>query len=133
MTPQSINTAIAESLGWDMDPVETREWGSRGQWCVWRGTMMPKTMLQRQWCVSRGTMTPKTMLPNYHSSLDACAEFEATLTTPFDKNCYAALVFDQLSEVDQTGELDFCMITATAPQRCEAYLKLKGLWKEGAK
>lgn len=113
MTPEEINTAIAESLGWT----------------VFHGTLC--AVVQDK----NGEPEPEPIapLPDYHASLDACAEFEATLTTPFDMNCYAALVFDQLSEVDQTGELDFCMITATAPQRCKAYLKLKGLWKEGAK
>lgn len=103
MTPEEINIAIAESLG------------------------------VMKWSYALPKKVPHCDMLDYHSSLDACAEFEATITTPFEMSCYASLVFEQLSEVDQSGELDFCMITATAPQRCEAYLRLKRLWKEGAK
>lgn len=116
MTPQSINIAIQESLGWDMDPAETHEWGSRGQWCVWpHGGRI---------------IMPKTMVPNYHSSLDACAEFEATMDKQ-EQSDYICALGGLCQEPDLDDWAGVCF--ATAPQRCEAYLKLKGLWKEGAK
>ena len=71
-------------------------------------------------------------LPNYPESLDACAEFEATLTDEEQQE-----YFYQLNE--EVGLVSprspawlfewsvFKLVTATARQRCLAYLKTKGL------
>jgi len=61
----------------------------------------------------------RLMLPNYYSSLDACTEFESSLT---QQECW-----------NYDTELYCCDCgfawKATAAQRCESYLKIKGLWK----
>ena len=32
MSPEKQRIAIAEACGWDFDPSQAREWGSRGKW-----------------------------------------------------------------------------------------------------
>jgi len=91
MTPEQQNIAIAEVMGW------TRHG------CYW---LKPGSRNTRR-------------LPAYHSDLNACAEFEATLTgNEWDKYC------DHFG-----GSLRGCA-SATAPQRCEAFLRVKGLWRD---
>lgn len=73
---------------------------------------------------------PIAPLPNYPESLDACAEFEKTLTTEEQQE-----YFYQLNE--EVGLVSprspawllewsvFKLVTATARQRCIAFLKTK--------
>lgn len=75
---------------------------------------------------------PKNRLLPYTRSLDACAEFEKTITSESDKNHYVNLlnqIYDEFGELSNVCS-DFMLATATAVQRCEAYLRMKGLWSE---
>lgn len=95
MKPEEINKAIALLRGWKFKWKSCPNWLSpSGERCVWH--------------------------PDYYSSLDACAEFERTLT-PLHLVEYSYI----LMELTRTT---YEAITATAPQRCEAYLRMKGLW-----
>ncbi len=82
----------------------------------------------------------KYTIPNYHSDLNACAEFERTLS-PAERCVYAETLcaitegeivdwgyYEGEASIEwfQIAEL----ITATAPQRCEAFLRLKGKWND---
>lgn len=71
-------------------------------------------------------------LPNYPASLDACAEFEATLTDK-DRTAYQntlAMLCGGLREDDGGQFVNHRdAISATAPQRCEAFLRVKGVIK----
>jgi hypothetical protein len=72
---------------------------------------------------------PTVLVPDYYNSLDACAEFERTL--PGDAVDYC----EKLCEVtgaEPSDRVFLCreVITATAPQRCEAYLKSMNLWRD---
>lgn len=63
-------------------------------------------------------------VPNYPKSLDACAEFEKTLTTEQRHDYVRAL--RRITEAwDAMPE--FTTTFATARQRCLAYLKTKGI------
>lgn len=75
--------------------------------------------------------------PPYFTSLDACAEFEAGL----DKETvdvrslywdYVALVAANKATWPDPFETDWACLRATPAQRCEAFLRLKGRWKEAA-
>lgn len=70
-------------------------------------------------------------IPNYPlpASLDACAEFERTLQGEVFEQYYAAL-FNVLNWDNKFWgkQRDLEMIRATALQRCEAYLRVKGKW-----
>lgn len=75
-------------------------------------------------CNNTGKVEPyHTGLPNYPADLNACASFEATLTDEEHREFR-----NQLGEVVGDVAL-FCrkMISATAHQRCLAYLKTKGI------
>lgn len=104
MTNNEIRTAIAKSLGW----IE-----------------LDKPF--RRYCSSEG------WYPNYPNDLNAMHEVEKTLkphwaspggTTAWEKyvSCLTDVVSREPSE-QQTGN-----IHATARQRAEAYLRVKGLW-----
>ena len=68
--------------------------------------------------------------PNYHASLDACAQFEATLTSPREQADYAARLQRAISGPGMRAYVgEFAIATATAPQRCEAFLRLHGKWR----
>ena len=114
MTPEAQNIAIAESLGWirSTDPDRTR---GRYEWVV-----LNPDGFEVFWS-DRGTY-PQA-LPNYHSSLDACAEFEK-----FMNNGQWWEWVENLTEVCGGGTA-LC-ISSTAPQRCEAYLRTLNLWQE---
>lgn len=58
--------------------------------------------------------------PNYHGSLDDCAGFEATLTVR-EQGIYLG----HLHSI--CGAFIWPSVTATAPQRCEAFLRVKGI------
>jgi len=68
-------------------------------------------------------------VPNHLSDLNACAAMEATLTTD---ECW--LYNRALDEILGTaggigsGAIDQWKWHATAPQRCEAFLKCRNLW-----
>jgi hypothetical protein len=66
--------------------------------------------------------------PNYHSSLDACREFELSLRET-QKGFYNSKLFLASCKVNLAAGVKepiwiFEAITATAPQRCEAFLRL---------
>ena len=109
MTPEEINIAIAKSLGWhgNIKNIDDVVFGR------------PSNTTDRY-----------IPIPDYHSSLDACAEFEATMDKQ-EQSDYICALGGLCQEPDLDDWAGVCF--ATAPQRCEAYLKLKGLWKEGAK
>lgn len=72
-------------------------------------------------------------LPDYYNSLDACAEFEKYLSQE-DREGYVWELMQMTLGVD-TGagfmlnlECIAVLLNATAPQKCEAFLKLKKKW-----
>lgn len=78
-----------------------------------------------------GEETVFNLHPNYPEDLNACAEFETTLTDE-EQTHYTAQLIAQCGEVArESRNLKFVrlfyQITATARQRCLAYLKTKGL------
>lgn len=63
---------------------------------------------------------------NYPESLDACAEFEKSLTDA-EQPRYAINLWEQLTGAPHVFKDSFKFVTATARQRCIAYLKVKGI------
>ena len=117
MTPDQIDRAIAESLGWTrvrvIPPHPNRTY--EGAMVVGRP---PEKSTDRS-----------PIVPNYYNSLDACAQFEKTLPGDAVEYC------EKLCEVtgaEPNDRVFLCreVITATAPQRCEAYLKFVNLWRD---
>ena len=58
----------------------------------------------------------------YAESLDACAEFERTLDRIRRR--------EYVRQLYHITENDFGALCATPAQRCEAFLCMKGMWKE---
>jgi hypothetical protein len=110
MTPNEINRAIAESMGWVRRPENPPHWGFK--WKDPDGEV---------WC----------FLPNYHNDLNAIHEAVKTLQ---DQDAFLRelqFVTEEFTSVDADGDDEWLWysVTATAPQRCEAYLKTIGKWR----
>jgi len=111
MSPQEINTAIAEILDWKPTTDGGISWNADGNAIV----------------------EP----PNYFGDLNLCAEFRKDIV----KNKQAAQYARQLSNITEacwfendgrSGDQDhasFIMANASAPQHCQAFLRVKGVWK----
>jgi len=71
-------------------------------------------------------------LPNYPESLDACAEFEAGLSD--EEYIHFCVHLNEIWSRDKVTDMPKITISraasATAPQRCEAFLRLKGKWPQ---
>lgn len=66
-------------------------------------------------------------IPDYPSDLNACAQFEATLSRD-ERITYRKFLY--LVVLDDPNNPDNDTTFATPPQRCEAFLRVKGLWRE---
>lgn len=119
MTTEQINIKIAEACGW---------------------RFITKDSFNQELCGIPPDEEAKDRnlmdLPNYHSDLNACHDMERTLT-----DAQAQLHFDNLRQVTGStletlgviyGNCHFLMYNATAPQRCEAFLRTLNLWEEKA-
>jgi len=110
MTPQEINLTIAELCGWT--------WNHADEWC-WEHV---------DGSTSSSVPVRAKSLPNYHASLDACATFEATLTD-VEHSAYRGELWN--TAMAETGDLHSrAFVSATAPQRCEAFLRTHNKWIE---
>lgn len=115
MTTDPIRIAVAECLGWtDMEGVQGHDpSGVYGE------------------------------APNYPASLDACAEMEASLPTTGESIDYVkelGRIFMRdlngkgtweircIEDEDAVAHAIGYFVRATALQRCEAYLRVKGKW-----
>jgi hypothetical protein len=112
MTPTEINIAIAESLGWKRLP-------SDFNWGWWKHP-------------DNETVGNVNILPNYHADLNACAEFERGIDNGYYGVLYEVcnLGFEFKHTRTHWDYADCGFASATPLQRCEAYLRVKGLWKE---
>ena len=107
MTDEQINIAIAESLGW-------------------------KLLANNRWTRPCGIYAD---LPNYTADLNACHEFESEIIYSNDRlpKKYTQQIKSAICREAgvKKAQMDFDLcITATARQRCEAYLKTIGKWNK---
>ncbi len=111
MNNNEIRIAIAQSLGWKhVEPYGNEAWGCNAEGKDWK-------FLHQ--------------LPNYPESLDGCREFEEPLNANYEmQTLYVRRLTEVVYRKKHSGcSIEFAMATANALQRCEAYLKMKGLWK----
>ena len=102
MKPEEINNAIAEKCGYSEEEIE-----------------FGYTLSQMS-----------EPLPDYYNSLDDCAEFERTLDVRRFRIYGQHLARTCQYKGDDTWSDERKLICATAPQRCEAFLRMHNLWKE---
>lgn len=120
MTNEEIRIAVAEEMGWQ-DVTVCHD-------CV---IGLPPGFTEDQ-CPEGAD----EFVPDYPNSLDACAEFEDSLT--YAKN-ERARYHDALNRIcardNEKLPPSQCRGTyrATARQRCEAFLRMRGKWKEVGK
>lgn len=113
MNAQEINWAVAECMGWKQKRV--------------RFGCAPEVL---RWGLGAKLVEH---IPNFFADLNACREMEETLEHP---EAYAfrlapILLRDKsASNMDGTTAWHFAFTHATAPQRCEAFLRVKGKWKD---
>jgi hypothetical protein len=118
MNTKKINIILAEFCGWDCDPMDARDWGSRGQWARHGAT---------------GNVVSKNRIPDYCNDLNAIHEVEAKLTSDqlFD---YFYNLNDAVGHIDSNSpawikEYSVMGIAmATAQQRAEAIVKTLDKW-----
>lgn len=127
MTPQQINQAIAEHLGWT-DFYTANKAGKRNPHGQHLFGHNPATC-------EDSTFGGKEFreVPNFYGDLNACHEMEKSLKdTPVYNFWYG--YFQHLSCVCGNSSNNnirlYRCITATAPQRCEAFLRTVGKWQD---
>jgi hypothetical protein len=114
MTPAEINRAIAESMGWVLMPHEDLDMnmvlkGGR----IWYRHPVEKTV------------SSVHNMPDYYNDLNACVEFEeAVCKHDSEQDVYVNYLYIRMASGNRHP------VRATAPQRCEAYLRTIGKWRE---
>ncbi len=68
-----------------------------------------------------GSFRETDKIPNYYGDLNACHEMEKGLKNWQQWDCYIENLIKSVEDY---------LVHATAPQRCEAFLKTIGKWKE---
>jgi hypothetical protein len=129
MTPQQINEAIAASVGWtkveQMGPVVV---GSRVDEMQQRHLVYEPRLLA-SWQTPDGKDW-RMHIPNYYNDLNAMHEVEKTLT---GREQFVYMIdlktVVYANSLNNNMSVEFQLHHATAAQRAEAYLKVKGLWK----
>ena len=121
MTDEQINIAIAESLGWTNCRLVIKGAGGGTRYPTAHG--MPPNRKYESSC------------PNYTSDLNACHEFESEIIYSNDRlpKKYTQQIKSAICREAgvKKAQMDFDLcITATARQRCEAYLRTLGRWKD---
>jgi hypothetical protein len=119
MTPEKINQAIAKACGWalrDNDEVQMH----------FPGGYLPCRV--KRWFKPGNFIVPFESIPNYFADLNACREMEETLDVNIDDPDSPRYAYcHELYRIVPKGQQPF---RALAPQRCEAFLRLKGKWVE---
>lgn len=111
MTDDQIRIAVAEACGWKKEYIH----GNGIDDEVW---ICPKT--NQCW------LAEDAALPDYLNDLNACAEFEKTLT---DKEHFSFRkhLWDIVIKLGPEDTWDRQFVSADAKTRCIAYLKTKGI------
>lgn len=114
MSPEQINVAIAEACGFSdiigghgfhqkMSDEKSKECGGR-----WRFS-----------------------IPDYHTDLNACAKMEKWLRGTDEQYHNDPVIHERWRSYQDYLTRKFG-VSAPAPDRCEVFLKVLGLWKEDA-
>ena len=111
MTNEQINTAIAAACGWTEIDTTAPE----------RGSLYPHRLIGRE------PSGKKYFVPNYCADLNATHEAEKVLT-PLEWVRYWEFLEPLACRPNNTS-----ILHATAAQRAEAFLRVKGKWGEEAR
>jgi hypothetical protein len=118
MTEEQINAAIAEACGWRLHGSPEHQKTTEG----WQ--------FGHQFAINPfGKVVSRNSIPNYCNDLNAMHEAEKMLTR-LNRHDFCDALLDIVA--DSTNHLwDLCeVLTATARQRAEAFLRTLGKWEE---
>jgi len=115
MTEHEINAAIAEVMGWKDVRLERVEHASLPNGLPTLIGFNPKANCRQ-------------FVPYFHSDLNACHEAEEVLQ--FDHYPRRERYHEYLHQMILKEGIERPLISASAPQRCEAILRTIGKWKE---
>lgn len=131
MTTEQIRIAIAETQGF-------KRWKAANTPIVHLRNPTPETAAY--WVSCGDSITDQAInthlndkVPNYPEDLDAIHEVEKSLTEDEGTQYFSELETICQRDMLESGSkhwLCFLTLHATALQRCEAYLRVKGIWKE---
>lgn len=140
MTPEQMRIAVAEACGW----TELR------QSKPWEFSDDPdnRVVLCGYWPAPQGGGV-SAAIHNYPADLNACAEMVAALSgderekfafyLAYQKYAWFKESPEDYTSLEYVGYIEqhalsaFVTQNATAPERCEAFLRVKGLWKDDPK
>lgn len=133
MTDDEIRIAVAESVGW-------QRWRSKaGKVALRKPTEETAEYWRSFGCeITTEEITepfPKTFpVPDYPNDLNAIGEaVEGLRKNQFHFVDFPKRLFQVVTGLEWTGDVGyffFNLVNATASQRCEAYLRTIGRWKE---
>lgn len=123
MTPEAQRIAIAEACGWKGIHMRNSS-GARSETGQTPWGIGPNG----EWAVIGKQDTKYAPLPNYPADLNAMHEAESKLQEP-ERTHYLNLLYD---EHRYRADSEWAQVHATAAQRAEAWLRVKGLYKEDA-
>ena len=109
MNEEAQRRAIAEACGWDFDPLEAQEWGSRGTWCK---------------SPDNDELWFHCHVPDYLHDLNAMHDAEKVLLHR-EKEYVEVLTMMCLAK-----HCPMRLLHADADDRAEAFLRTLGLWVE---
>ena len=133
MTPEAQQIAMAEAHGWDYDPEEAHEWGSRGQW-----VRQPEKKHERRRLFS------KNYIPDYLNDYTAIRDVLDTLGISNGNNPELRIawmtelhkIVDRHRPKNKVGTpivYDIDKMFAERKELVEATLRVIGKWEGGAK
>lgn len=132
MKSDQIRIAVAESLGTHRVTHTTLAFNDRcePEPCV---ILTDKNGNQCHKWKNRTSLDRDFIHPKaYDEDLNACAEMEAGFHKDFEASeQYAYHLKTVVYKTKHSGVgINFAVLNATAPQRCEAYLRTKGIWRD---
>lgn len=137
MSPQQINAEIHRARGLCAHPEASIKW--------WYEEPAIQYHHERR-CRDCGN---EPVVPNYYESLDACAQMETAILESSNGGSSRAQDHEPFRYINNLVKVtnatlinhhglttyahgaEMAVIRATAPQRCEAFLKVVGKWRDG--
>ena len=110
MTPEQIRIAVAEACGY-----KVFSWGIEHPDGTTQG---------------RGYDRVESLIPDYPADLNAIHEAEMTLNQE-EYSKFTDFLYDIECRAVESEKRRWAWLSSPALARCEAFLRVKGLWKEG--
>lgn len=109
MTPKEQRIAIAEA-------------------CGWKHTANLESWFHSSWPESRGIVSFET-IPDYLNDLNAILPVIRKIP-PAERDQYQNIIWHICDKLHRMTPVTWLVTTAEAHQHCEAFLRLKKLWKD---